>query len=225
MPRRASLDPSAAAFLPPRRDLASLREASRTCEGCTLWTHATQTVFGEGNPRARLVLVGEQPGDAEDRLGHPFVGPAGHLLDRCLEDAGIDRDLVYITNAVKHFKWEPRGPRRLHKAPSVGEITACRPWLEAEIRATQPRLIVCLGVTAARSVFARAVRLGDLRGGPHATALGPPVYVTIHPSAILRMPERAMQDAEMARLVEDLRTAAAQARPDPGGVPSHLPAL
>ncbi|MFO1457243.1 MAG: UdgX family uracil-DNA binding protein [Steroidobacteraceae bacterium] len=218
-------DRSAATYVPPEGDLASLAAAAAGCRGCDLYERGTQTVFGAGAPRASLLFVGEQPGDQEDLAGRPFVGPAGQLLDEALARAGIERAQVYVTNAVKHFKWEPRGPRRLHKAPSVGEITACRPWLEAEIRATQPRLIVCLGVTAARSVFARAVRLGDLRGGPHATALGPPVYVTIHPSAILRMPERAMQDAEMARLVEDLRTAAAQARPDPGGVPSHLPAL
>lgn len=201
-------DRSAASYVPPGGDLASLAAAAAGCRGCDLYERGTQTVFGAGAPQASMLFVGEQPGDQEDLAGRPFVGPAGQLLDEALARAGIERAQVYVTNAVKHFKWEPRGPRRLHKAPSVGEITACRPWLEAEIRATQPRLVVCLGVTAARSVFARTVKLGDLRGGPHATALGPPVYVTIHPAAILRLPERAMQEAEMARLVEDLRAAA-----------------
>lgn len=211
MPRRASLDPSAAAFLPPRRDLASLREASRTCEGCTLWTHATQTVFGEGNPRARLVLVGEQPGDAEDRLGHPFVGPAGHLLDRCLEDAGIDRDLVYITNAVKHFKWEPRGKRRIHTRPSTREVRACRPWLDAELAEVEPAVIVAMGATAAQAILGRTFRLTEHRGEVILDPAGRSVVATLHPSAILRMDDDARRTAERAAFTDDLRHAASLA--------------
>lgn len=211
MPRRASLDPSAAAFLPPHRDLASLREASRTCEGCTLWTHATQTVFGEGNPRARLVLVGEQPGDAEDRLGHPFVGPAGHLLDRCLEDAGIDRDLVYITNAVKHFKWEPRGKRRIHTRPSTREVRACRPWLDAELAEIEPAVVVAMGATAAQAILGRTFRLTEHRGEVVADAAGHAVIATLHPSAILRMDDETRRAAERAAFTDDLRHAASLA--------------
>jgi DNA polymerase len=209
---------TAAAYVPPAADVGALRAAAAACEGCDLHARATQTVFGHGAAGAALLFVGEQPGDQEDLAGRPFVGPAGQLLDEALARAGIERGSVYVTNAVKHFKWEPRGPRRIHKAPSAGEIAACRPWLEAEVRAIRPRAIVCLGVTAARSVFAHLVRLGDLRGGPHGDSpLGVPVFVTIHPSAILRLPEREMQDAELARLVEDLRAAARAVAAEPSG--------
>ncbi|MCU0759885.1 MAG: UdgX family uracil-DNA binding protein [Steroidobacteraceae bacterium] len=201
--------------MPPAAGIDALRAAAATCKGCELHARGTQTVFGQGARGAALMFVGEQPGDREDLAGRPFVGPAGQLLDAALARAGIERRAVYVTNAVKHFKWEPRGPRRIHQAPSAGEIAACRPWLEAEVRAIQPRVIVCLGVTAARAIFGRAVRLGDLRGGPHGDSpLGVPVFVTIHPSAILRLPERTLQDAELARLVEDLRAAARSVSPE-----------
>jgi DNA polymerase len=206
-------------FVPPGGSLDALRRAAAACTGCDLYLRATQVVFGQGASPAPLLFVGEQPGDQEDLAGRPFVGPAGQLLDEALVRAGVTRTAVYVTNAVKHFKWEPRGPRRLHKAPSAGEIAACHPWLEAEVRAVRPQAIVCLGVTAARAVFGRMVRLGDLRGGPQASPLGVPVFVTIHPAAIIRLPERAMQDAELGRLVDDLRRAARAAGME-GVVPS-----
>ena len=198
---------SALAFLPPRHDLDSLREAAKQCRGCDLYREATQVVFGEGQVHAALLLVGEQPGDREDQQGKPFVGPAGQLLDKCLESAGIDRTEVYVTNAVKHFKWEPRGKIRLHKKPNSLEIAACRPWLEAEITAVRPQLIVCLGATAAQSLLGAQFRLTRHRGEVFPTNHGP-VTATIHPSAILRMPEPAAKDAEIASLVEDLKIAA-----------------
>lgn len=198
----------AADFLPPAQGLDALRAAAARCRGCELFRRATQTVFGEGHDGVRLMLVGEQPGDQEDRAGRPFVGPAGQLLDEALARAGLARDTVYVTNAVKHFKWVARGPRRLHQAPAVGEIAACRAWLVAEVQAVRPAAIVCLGATAMRAVFARAgLRVGALRGGPHQTALAQRVFVTIHPAAILRLPEAAMRDAEFARLVDDLQLA------------------
>src|ERR1700734_117595 len=166
----------AADYIPERPTLRKLQESVQTCRGCDLYAHATQAVFGEGPTSARIVFIGEQPGDEEDRKGHPFVGPAGKLLDRALADAGIDRSLVYVTNAVKHFKFEERGKRRLHKKPSGGEIKACRPWLEAEINLIQPQIIVCLGATAAQSIFGGTYRVTKERGqfvrnswGPHAT--------------------------------------------------------
>jgi uracil-DNA glycosylase len=170
-----------------------------------LYKQATQTVFGEGAAHASILLVGEQPGDQEDRAGHPFVGPAGKLLDKALGEAGIDRRDLYVTNAVKHFKWEPQGKRRKHKKPSAAEIAACRPWLEAELQVLHPRAVVCLGATAAQSVFARAVRLGDMRGRAWATPLAAAVFVTVHPSAILRHPESAQREQEYRRFVQDLR--------------------
>lgn len=186
---------SAAQFLPGRLSLGSLRAAAATCTGCDLYRNATQTVFGEGRSDATVALVGEQPGDQEDRSGHPFVGPAGRLLDRALIDAGIPREAVYITNAVKHFKWTPRGKRRLHQRPREGEIDACNPWLAAELRVIEPRVLVCLGATAARAAFGRTVRLRDYRGKLTATPLAPRTFVTTHPSAILRLrdPERARE--------------------------------
>jgi DNA polymerase len=205
---------TAAEFVPAADDLAQLRAAAADCRGCDLYLRATQAVFGAGPPAAPIMLVGEQPGDREDLAGQPFVGPAGQLLDEALRRAGIAREGAYVTNAVKHFKWEPRGKRRLHKAPSVGEIVACRPWLAAELRAVKPRVIVCLGLTATRAVLERAVRLGEVRGGPRNSPLGLPCFVTIHPSAILRLPEAAQQEAELERLVEDLRQASRFAAPD-----------
>jgi uracil-DNA glycosylase family protein len=198
---------SALEFLPSRHDLASLREAAKGCQDCDLYQHATQVVFGEGKTHAAIFLVGEQPGDREDQLGRPFVGPAGQLLDKCLETAGIDRSMVYVTNAVKHFKWEPRGKIRLHKKPNSLEIAACRPWLDKEIAAVRPRMIVCLGATAAQALLGPQFRLTKHRGEVFITANGP-VTATIHPSAILRMPEPAAKEAELAELASDLRFAA-----------------
>jgi uracil-DNA glycosylase family protein len=198
---------SALEFLPSHHDLASLREAARHCHGCDLYQHATQVVFGEGRTHAAILLVGEQPGDREDQVGRPFVGPAGQLLDKCLEMAGIDRSVVYVTNAVKHFKWEPRGKIRLHKKPNSLEIAACRPWLEKEIAAVRPQVIVCLGATAAQDLLGPQFRLTKHRGEVFPTSNGP-VTATIHPSAIIRMPEPAAKEAEIAGLVSDLRFAA-----------------
>jgi uracil-DNA glycosylase family protein len=198
---------SATAFLPARQDIASLREAANDCRGCDLYRHAKQVVFGEGRPDARIVLVGEQPGDREDQVARPFVGPAGKLLDKCLEEAGIDRATVYVTNAVKHFKWEPRGKLRLHKKPNSLEIMACRPWLEKEIAAIRPELIVCLGATAAQDLLGSKFRLTQHRGEIFPMPDGPAVTATIHPSAILRM-EPDVKEAEEARLIADLKVAA-----------------
>jgi DNA polymerase len=170
-----------------------------------LYKHATQTVFGEGAAHASIMLVGEQPGDQEDLKGRPFVGPAGTILDKGLLEAGIERQDVYVTNAVKHFKWEPQGKRRKHKKPSATEIAACRPWLEAETQLVKPRVIVCLGVTAAQSVFGKAVRLNEMRGRALSTPLAATVFVTVHPSALLRHPDAAEREREYRRFVEDLR--------------------
>jgi uracil-DNA glycosylase len=204
---------SAADFLPrnpeARRNLASLRKAATSCEGCPLYQHATQTVFGEGKPHARLVLVGEQPGDREDIEGKPFVGPAGLLLDHCLEEAGIDRDDVYVTNAVKHFKWEPRGKRRIHKKPSAREIAACRPWFDAEMEAVQPELIVCLGATAAQALLGRAFHVTQNRGKALTVPGLPPVLATVHPSSILRAPDDQNRRQARDGFVADLRAAGA----------------
>jgi DNA polymerase len=196
---------SAARFVPASSSLPMLAEASKGCQGCPLFQFATQTVFGEGPENARVVLVGEQPGDSEDRAGHPFVGPAGRLLDQALEEAGVDRGAVYITNAVKHFKFIERGKRRLHQKPGGIEISACRPWLEAEVSAIQPSLIVCMGGTAAQSVMGRAVKVLTERGKlvPHHWARQ--ALITIHPSAILRAPDEALKAAQYQAFVEDLR--------------------
>lgn len=196
---------SATPFIPARLTVPALQEAASFCTGCDLYKQATQTVFGEGAGHAEIVLVGEQPGDQEDRAGHPFVGPAGKILDKALAEAGIARHDVYVTNAVKHFKWEPQGKRRKHKKPSAAEIAACRPWLEAEVKVLGPRLIVCLGVTAAQSVFGELVRLNEIRGKSWSTAMGSNVFVTVHPSAILRHPEAAQRAEEYRRFVQDLR--------------------
>jgi uracil-DNA glycosylase len=185
--------------------LKALRNEARRCRACPLWANATQTVFGEGDPQARAMLVGEQPGDAEDRKGHPFVGPAGQLLDRALEAAGVDRDDLYVTNAVKHFKWQLQGKRRLHKTPAQREIEACHRWLEGEIAAVQPRVIVCLGATAAKAVIGPAFRVSTMRGrfveSPHA----PHVFATLHPSALLRLRDAGEKEAAFRQLVGDLK--------------------
>jgi uracil-DNA glycosylase family protein len=196
---------SAAGFLPEDRSLDALREAAATCEGCALYKDATQTVFGEGQPTAKVVLIGEQPGDEEDKTGHPFVGPAGRLLDRALIDAGIDREAAYITNAVKHFKWESRGRRRIHKKPQDREIKACKPWLVNEIASICPQVVVCLGVTAATAAFGKAVRLKDYRGTFSQSSLSDMTFVTTHPSALLRIPEEEIQQLEYRRFVDELR--------------------
>lgn len=186
------------------RTLDQLRREAKRCRDCPLWAHATQTVFGEGDPHARVMLVGEQPGDAEDRKGHPFVGPAGQLLDRALEAAGVDRDHLYVTNAVKHFKWEPRGKRRLHKTPAQREIDACRQWLEGEVAAVKPRVVVCLGATAAKAVIGPRFKVSAMRGKFVESPLAPRVFATFHPSALLRLRDAAEKEAAFRQLVGDL---------------------
>lgn len=203
----ASVTGSAADFLPPQRDLAHLRQAADVCRGCSLYRNATQVVFGEGLPTARVLLIGEQPGDQEDMAGRPFVGPAGRLLDKALVDAGFQRDELYLTNAVKHFKWEWRGRRRLHKKPSTAEVRACRPWLEAEVVAVQPDLLLCMGVTAATAVFGGTIRLKDVRGTFRPSPFAVEAFVTIHPSALLRLPSTQDREVGFQRLVDELRLA------------------
>jgi uracil-DNA glycosylase family protein len=206
MPKRPPK--SAADFVPPRPTLNSARAAAKGCRGCDLWKIGTQTVFGEGPRRAALMLIGEQPGDAEDLSGHPLVGPAGRLLDRALADAGIDRASIYVTNAVKHFKWEPRGKRRIHKKPRASEIGACRPWLDTEIALVKPRVIVCLGATAAQALLGSAFKVTQHRGTLVPSPLPARVMATVHPSSILRAPDEAARRAEMTRFTDDLRAAA-----------------
>jgi DNA polymerase len=195
---------SAAEFLPPSRSLKSLEKAVQGCRGCELYKDATQAVFGEGRRSAELMLVGEQPGDREDLEGEPFVGPAGRLLDRALEEAGIDRSAAYITNAVKHFKWKPRGKRRLHQTPRAGEIEACNPWLQAEVEAVEPQALLAMGATAARSSFRSKVKVLKDRGRQLSSPLAPVAAVTIHTSAILRLREQDEREAEFAVFVADL---------------------
>jgi uracil-DNA glycosylase family protein len=196
-------------FIPPRPTLTALRKAAASCTGCDLYRHATQTVFGAGPAKARIMLVGEQPGDVEDRAGIPFVGPAGRLLDRALEEADIDRALVYVTNAVKHFKWVQRGKRRLHSKPGAREIVACHPWLEAEIAVLKPSVIVCLGATAAQALLGRDFRVTARRGEFVDSPLAPHVMATVHPSSLLRAPDTKTRAAEFACLVAELRSIAA----------------
>lgn len=203
---------SAAQLVPPKATLARLRAAAAGCRACPLWKRGTQTVFGEGSPRARAVLVGEQPGNDEDLTGRPFVGPAGKLLDRALAEAGIDRSRVYVTNAVKHFKWVPRGKRRIHEKPSFAEIAACLPWLEAELALVRPGVLVCLGATAAQALLGRQFRVSRERGRFVASPLAPVVMATVHPSAILRAPDDATRRREMRRFVGDLKTVARYVR-------------
>jgi uracil-DNA glycosylase family protein len=203
MPKRPpkSAEPS----IQPNASLEELKAAAKKCQACDLWKHATQTVFGEGLPNAKIILIGEQPGNQEDLKGKPFVGPAGHLLDEALAEAGIDRKKVYGTNAVKHFKWEPRGKRRIHKKPSAGEIAACRPWLEAEIAALHPKIIVCMGATAAQSLLGRDFRVTQHRGEFLKSSLAPIVMATVHPSSILRAPDERTRHTEMKRFIADLK--------------------
>jgi uracil-DNA glycosylase len=192
-------------LIPDRPTLPKVREAAAHCDACDLYQQATQTVFGEGARKAELMLIGEQPGDAEDLSGHPFVGPAGQLLNRALVEAGIDRADVYVTNAVKHFKWEPRGKRRIHKKPNAGEIAACRPWLDVEIQLVKPRAIVCLGATAAQALLGRTFRLTAHRGELIPSPLAPVLLATVHPSALLRAPDEETRHRETRRFIEDLR--------------------
>ena len=193
---------TAAPLVPDRPTLKKLREAAAGCRACALWKTGTQTVFGEGSPKAEIVLVGEQPGDQEDLSGRPFVGPAGRLLDGALEEAGIDRKLAYVTNVVKHFKWQPRGKRRIYQKPNAAEIAACRPWLDAELALLKPKVLVCLGATAAQALLGRQFRVSKDRGVPVESDLAPVVMATVHPSSILRSDDR---EQELALLVEDLR--------------------
>jgi DNA polymerase len=198
-------DKSAMPLIPEKPTLPSLREAARDCKACDLWKTGTQTVFGEGVRGARIVFVGEQPGHEEDLSGKPFVGPAGRLLDQALEAAGIDRSETYVTNVVKHFKWEPRGKRRIHAKPNAKEIAACRPWLEAEISLLRPEVIVCLGATAAQALLGKQFRVSRQRGEFVKSPLAPRVMATVHPSSILRAPDEEARRVERQRFIEDLK--------------------
>src|SRR5213596_730913 len=199
---------TAAPLIPPQPTLTALGKAAACCQACDLWKRGTQTVFGEGARTAQVMLVGEQPGNDEDLSGRPFVGPAGKLLDRALEEAGIDRRQAYVTNAVKHFKWEPRGKRRIHAKPNAAEIAACRPWLDAEISLIQPTALVCLGATAAQALLGPRFRVTQERGRFVPSSLARYVLATVHPSALLRAPDEETRHREMRRFVEDLRVVA-----------------
>jgi uracil-DNA glycosylase family protein len=201
---------SAAKWVPETRDLRTLQDAARACQGCELYKRATQVVFGEGPRDAKLVMIGEQPGDEEDRKGHPFVGPAGRVLDKAIREAGLEREKIYVTNAVKHFKFEQRGKRRIHRKPSAAEVRACRPWLQAELALIEPEITVCLGVTAVQSLLGPGFRLTEQRGifFPHPWAKQ--VVATVHPSAILRASER--YEEEYQRFLRDMRLIANKAK-------------
>jgi DNA polymerase len=204
MATRTAPEDTAARYIPARPTLPLLREIAQGCQACDLYKTGTQTVFGEGRRSARAVFVGEQPGDSEDKIGRPFVGPAGKLLDKALEAAGIDRDLVYVTNVVKHFKWTARGKRRLHEKPNAREIAACRPWLDAEISLLQPRIVVCLGATAAQALLGKSFKVTQMRGEILSAAFAPAVMATVHPSSLLRAPDDETRRREMERFVHDL---------------------
>lgn len=199
---------SAGAPVPTEAGLGELREAAAECTACPLYRNATQTVFGEGPEHAAVLFVGEQPGDSEDLAGRPFVGPAGTLLDRCMAEAGIDRSRAYVTNAVKHFKWVPRGTRRIHSKPNSMEIAACFPWLEAEIAAVKPRVVVALGATAAQALFGRAFRVTRERGRPMSSRFAPCAIATVHPSSLLRAPDEDTRHRETERFIADLKAVA-----------------
>lgn len=203
------LDSFPPAPVPAHPTLAKLQEAAQGCRACDLWKRGTQTVFGEGARHARVMFVGEQPGDKEDLQGRPFVGPAGLVLDKALLEAGIDRSQVYVTNAVKHFKWEPRGKRRIHKKPNSLEIAACRPWLDAEIEVVRPEVIVCLGATAAQALLGNKLRVSQRRGEMIASGLAPLITATVHPSSILRAPDDETRHREMRLFVADMKKVAA----------------
>lgn len=197
---------TAAPLIPPRPTIKKLEAVAAECKACHLWENATQTVFGEGKSTSTVMFIGEQPGDKEDVSGHPFVGPAGALLDKALVEAGIDRTKVYVTNVVKHFKWEPRGKRRIHKKPNGAEIAACRPWLEAEIAVVKPLAIVCLGSTAAQAVISPKFRVSVQRAQFVESTLAPLVTATVHPSSILRATTDEARREEMQRFIADLKT-------------------
>src|SRR2546429_3446254 len=199
---------SAEEFFPERKSLKAFREADADCKACDLWKRGTQTVFGEGARHAEIVFVGEQPGNEEDLAGQPFVGPAGRLLDDALLEAGIDRAKTYVTNVVKHFKWEPRGKRRIHKKPNAGEVAACRPWLEAEISLVKPKVIVCLGATAAQALLGPQFRVSKQRGQFIESTLAPYIVATVHPSSILRAPDDETRRLERRRFIDDLKKVA-----------------
>ena len=206
-----SKDPSkdsAANFFPSRKSLKAFRQAAADCKACDLWKRGTQTVFGEGTRRAEVFFVGEQPGNEEDLTGHPFVGPAGRLLNDALAAAGIDRAQTYVTNIVKHFKWEPRGKRRIHKKPNSSEVAACRPWLEAEIGLVKPKIIVCLGATAAQALLGPKFRVSKQRGQFIESTLAPYIMATVHPSSILRAPDDETRHLEKRRFIDDLKKVA-----------------
>jgi DNA polymerase len=207
MPRQLSLDETAAPLVPDRPSLKNLKEAAAGCTACPLHETGTQTVFGEGSTKARVVFVGEQPGDQEDQQGKPFVGPAGKLLDKALAEAGVDRSQVYVTNVVKHFKWQARGKRRIHQKPNWSEIAACRPWLEAELELIEPRVLVCLGATAAQALLGRDFRVSRQRGELVDSDLAENVIATVHPSSILRADDRT-RELEFRELVRDLEVVA-----------------
>jgi uracil-DNA glycosylase family protein len=212
MTRQTTPAISAADFLPARRTLPALAKAAASCEGCPLFANATQTVFGEGPADARIIMVGEQPGDKEDLEGRPFVGPAGALLDRALVEAGIDRDTVYVTNAVKHFKWTPRGKRRLHAKPTAREMAACRPWLEAELDVIEPEVLVCLGATAAQSLLGRQFRISKQHGRWVESDWASATIAMYHPSALLRAPDDESRRQMYGEFVTDLRVVARRLR-------------
>jgi len=196
-------------LIPPRANLRGLQEAAKHCRACDLWKNATQTVFGEGSQPADIMLVGEQPGDQEDRSGHPFVGPAGKLLDQALTDAGIDRSEVYVTNVVKHFRWAPaeRGQRRIHKKPRASEIQACRPWLDAEISIVKPKIVVCLGASAAQALLGKEFRVSRERGKAIKSTLAALIVATVHPSSILRARDDTSRQQQLKQFVDDLKAA------------------
>jgi DNA polymerase len=208
-------EPGASPFVPENRSLPVLREAVQHCQGCDIYRHATQAVFGEmevatsgsAAPKARMMLIGEQPGDREDREGHPFVGPAGRLLDQCLEEAGIDRKTVYVTNTVKHFKWEPRGKVRIHKKPLSSEIFACRPWLDAELETVRPALVVCLGAVAAQSLLGSRFKVTESHGTLQQVEKFPPIIATFHPASILRALKDEDRHRQTAVFISDLKKA------------------
>jgi len=206
--RKASRRQSADALIPARPSLPAVRSAAADCRACELWQRGTQTVFGEGPRQARLMLIGEQPGDQEDRIGRPFVGPAGQLLDRALEAAGLDRQEVYVTNVVKHFNWEPRGKWRIHKKPRPPHIAACRPWLDVELALVKPLAVICLGATAAQALLGAAFRVTQHRGEFIESPLAPIVLATVHPSSLLRAPDAETRHRETERFIDDLRLVA-----------------
>jgi uracil-DNA glycosylase len=205
MPKRKSSSSSAEDLIPDRPTLASVREAAADCRACPLWERGTQTVFGEGSKRSKVMFIGEQPGNEEDLTGKPFVGPAGKLFDAALEEAGIERSQTYVTNVVKHFKWEPRGKRRIHKKPNAQEIAACRPWLETEIALVKPRVIVALGATAAQALLGPQFRVTKQRGQFIESDLAPYVMATVHPSSILRAPDDETRRLEYRLFIDDMK--------------------